>query len=480
MSTATHDSTQESKPRRFVFPHTYAIILGIAAIAALLTYLVPAGQFETETKVVNGVERNLVVDGSYQSVEQNPINAFELFQAVPKGLEAGASIVFYIFLVAGAFAVIRETGAIEGLVNKLITIFGKRDQMLIPVLMTTFSILGFTVGMSEEAIVFVPIVVAIMWSFNYDRVTGAAIVILGAAAGFAGGMFNPFTVGIAQGIAEVQLFSGWQFRMVPYLFFLGAAILFVMRYSRRVRTDPERSVVADLERERLAGGEDDGAQELDLREFTPRHGIVLGLLALAIGVNMWGIFTHGWFLTEMTAVFIILALVAGFIGGLGLNGTFDAFIDGMKGIVFGAIIVGFARAILVILEDGLIIHTILDWLSGMLSSLPGPIIVVSMFLVQTVLNLFIPSGSGQAATTMPIMAPLADLVGVDRQVAVLAFQYGDGLSNSIIPTSASLLASLAIANIPYEKWVKFLWPLILIWIGIAAASVVVAQLIGLT
>lgn len=464
----------------FVFPHTYAIILGIAAIAAVLTYLVPAGQFETETKVVNGVERNLVVDGSYQPVDQNPINAFELFQAIPKGLEAGASIVFYIFLVAGAFAVIRETGAIEGLVSRLIKIFGKRDQLLIPVLMTTFSILGFTVGMAEEAIVFVPIVVAIMWSFGYDRVTGAAIVILGAAAGFSGGMFNPFTVGIAQGIAEVQLFSGWQFRMVPYLFFLAAAILFVMRYSRKVRANPEVSVVADLEKNRLAEGEDGGADELDLRDFTARHGIVLGLLAFAIGLNMWGIFTHGWFLTEMTAVFIMLGLVTGLIGGLGLNGTFDAFIDGMKGIVFGAIIVGFARAILVILEDGLIIHTILDWLSGLLSSLPGPIIAVSMFFTQTVLNLFIPSGSGQAATTMPIMAPLSDLVGIDRQVAVLAFQYGDGLSNSIIPTSAALLASLAIANIPYEKWVKFLWPLTCIWIVIAAISVVVAEMIGLT
>lgn len=479
MSTTTR--TEEPKQSKgFVFPHTYAIILGIIAIATALTYIIPAGEFETETREVNGVERNLVVDGSYQQVEQQPVNPFEMFQAIPNGLEAGAQIVFYIFLVAGAFAVIRETGAIEGLVDKLIKVFGKKDMLLIPVLMTTFSVLGFTVGMAEEAIVFVPIVIAIMWSFGYDRVTGAAIVILGAAAGFSGGMFNPFTVGIAQGIAEVQLFSGWQFRLVPYFFFLTAAILYVMRYARSVRTNPERSVVAALEKERLEDNEDGGADELELRSFTTTHGIVLGLLLAAIGVNMWGIFTHGWFLVEMTAVFIILALVAGLVGGLGVNGTFDAFIDGMKGIVFGAIIVGFARAILVVLEEGVIIHTILDWASGLLSALPGPLIAVGMFFTQTVLNLFIPSGSGQAATTMPIMAPLSDLVGVDRQVAVLAFQYGDGLSNSIIPTSAALLASLAIANIPYEKWVKFLWPLTLIWIVIAAIAVVVAEAIGLT
>lgn len=478
--TASTATPPEERTRRFVFPHTYAIILTIIAIATALTYVVPAGEFETETREVNGVERNLVVEGSYQQVEQQPVSIFEMFQAIPNGLVAGSQIVFYIFLVAGAFAVVRDTGAIEGLVSKMIKAFGKKDMLLIPVLMTTFSILGFTVGMAEEAIVFVPIVIAIMWSFGYDRITGAAIVILGAAAGFSGGMFNPFTVGIAQGIAEVQLFSGWQFRLVPYVFFLTAAILYVMRYARKVRAHPERSVVAALERERATDAEAGGADELELRPLTTRHGIVLALLLGAIGVNMWGIFTHGWFLVEMTAVFIILALVAGLAGGLGVNGTFDAFIDGMKGIVFGAIIVGFARAILVVLEDGVIIHSILDWASGLLSALPGPLIAVGMFFVQLVLNLFIPSGSGQAATTMPIMAPLSDLVGVDRQVAVLAFQYGDGLSNSIIPTSAALLASLAIANIPYEKWVRFLWPLTLTWIVIAAVSVVVAEAIGLT
>lgn len=480
MATAT--TAPETKEKRFVFPHTYAIILAIIAFATALTYVVPAGEFATETREVNGVERTLVVDGSYERVDPAPVSVFEMFQAIPNGLVAGSQIVFYIFLVAGAFAVVRETGAIEGLVSKLIKTFGKRDQLLIPVLMTTFSILGFTVGMAEEAIVFVPIVIAIMWSFGYDRITGAAIVILGAAAGFSGGMFNPFTVGIAQGIAEVQLFSGWQFRLVPYLFFLTAAIVFVMRYAAKVRAAPERSVVAALERERLSetGPDGGGPAELDLQKLTPRHTAVLLLLAGAIGLNMFGIFSYGWFLVEMTAVFIILALVAGLVGGLGVNGTFDAFIDGMKGIVFGAIIVGFARAILVVLEDGVIIHTILEWLAGLVSVLPGALIAVGMFVVQLVLNLFIPSGSGQAATTMPIMAPLSDLVGVDRQVAVLAFQYGDGLSNSIIPTSAALLASLAIAGIPYEKWVKFLWPLTLTWVAIAAVSVVVAQLIGLT
>ncbi|MGD8149510.1 hypothetical protein [Ornithinimicrobium sp. Y1694] len=263
----TAATAHEPEQKRFVFPHTYAIILSIVALAAILTYIIPAGEFETETREVNGVERTLVVDGTYQQVEQQPVNAFEMFQAIPAGLEAGAQIVFYIFLVAGAFAVIRETGAIEGLVSKLIALFGKRDLLLIPVLMTTFSILGFTVGLSEEAIVFVPIVIAIMYSFGYDRVTGAAIVIMGAAAGFSGGMFNPFTVGVAEGIAEVQLFSGWQFRLVPYLLFLTVAILFVMRYARNVRKDPERSVVAELEKERQASSKEDDS-DLNLRSFT--------------------------------------------------------------------------------------------------------------------------------------------------------------------------------------------------------------------
>lgn len=464
----------------FAFPHTYAIILAIVAVATVLTYVVPAGRYDTETRVVSGVERTLVVDGSYQRVEQQPVSLFGMFQAVPAGLERAAQIVFYIFLIAGAFAVIHTTGAIEGLVGVLLTKFRRSGILLIPILMATFSVLGFTVGMSEEAIIFVPIVVVIVRSFGYDAITGAAMVILGAAAGFSGGMFNPFTVGIAQGIAEVQLFSGWQFRLIPYFFFLTAAILFVMRYARRVEAEPARSHVADLEeqyrRETHEAGTGNG---YEIVPFTRRHVVILLLLVATICMNMYGIFTYDWFLREMTAMFIVLGLVAGLVGGLGVNKTMDAFIDGMRRIVFGAIIVGFARAILVVLEDGVIIHTILHWMAGLIGNLPDVFIAGGMFVVQLFLNLFIPSGSGQAATTMPIMAPLADLLGIERQVAVLAFQYGDGLGNSIIPTSASLLAALAIAGIAYDRWVRFLWPLTLVWIGFAVITLFIAVLIGI-
>lgn len=479
MSTATASDapTEDSgRKRRFVFPHTYAIILGMIFLATVATWLIPAGVYDTKKVDVNGTTRTLVVDGSYHHVDQNPVNLFEMFQAIPVGLGKGAEIVFYIFLIAGTFSVIQRTGAIEGLISVLVKKFSKADIFLVPILMTTFSVLGFTIGMAEEGIIFVPIVIALMRSFKYDAITGTAIVLLGAGTGFMGGIFNPFTVGIAQGIAQVELFSAWQYRAAVWVVFLSVAILYVIRHARKVRKDPSASPIADVEATHAAKASVD---DYELIAFTWRHAVVLLSLLVAIAVNIWGIFTHGWFLTEMAGVYLMLMIWAGLIGGLGVNGTFDSLVDGFKEVAFGAMIVGFARAILVVLEQGQVIHTVLHALSTWIGEAPHGLIAVLMLTFQVFMNLIIPSGSGQAAATMPIMAPLADILGFERQIAVFAFHYGDGISNAIIPTSASILAMLALAKIPYEKWAKWVWPYVLIQFCVASAAIVVAQMIGI-
>ncbi|HLR63905.1 MAG TPA: Na+/H+ antiporter NhaC family protein [Pseudogracilibacillus sp.] len=470
---------QTSQKKKWVIPHTYSIIFAIIILATIATYFVPAGEFERVEEVMDsGSTRVVVVDDSYHHVEQAPVNVFDMFKAIPLGMQEGARIIFYIFLVGGAFGIIRATNAIESGVNALVLKMKDSSVLLIPLSMALFSVLGFSTGMSEETIIFVPIGIAIARALGYDTIVGTAMVSLGAASGFIGGMLNPFTVGIAQEIAEVPLFSGIGFRTVVYVLILFIAITYVLLYARKVQADPSKSIMYDYEKRIGKASIEELGEEFD--QFSTRHALVLLTLAAGILINMYGVFKLDWFLDELAANFIIVGFISGLIGRLGINKTFESLVEGMKMVVFGALIVGFARAILVVLQDGVIIDTMVYGLVQLISNLSPTFNAVGMFGVQVIVNFFIPSGSGQAATTMPIMVPISDLLGIERQVAVLAYQYGDAITNSIIPTSASLMGYLAIAGVPYERWVKFIWKLVLIWIAIAAIALIVAVQLGVS
>ncbi|MFD2829254.1 YfcC family protein [Corticicoccus populi] len=454
------------------FPHTYAILLAVVIIGAALSYIIPAGEYD---RVEQG-ERTVVVNGSYEQVAQDPVSIFELFMSIPTGLIEVADIIFYVFLIGGAFGVIRATGAIEAMVQKIMTSMQGNEKLMIPVIMTVFSILGFTTGMSEEAIIFVPIGIVLAVALGYDAMVGTAMVTLGAASGFIGGMFNPFTVGVAHTLAELPIFSGALFRSVVYVFVLGAAILYVMHYAKKVKNNEKASLIYE---ENQRGQINFTADVMEFDALKKRHVAILTVFALGVGVNIYGIFVHEWFITEMAANFFVVGMVAGLVARMRINDIFDAFIEGMKLVVFGAIIIGFARAILVVLESGIIIDTIIYSMSGALDMIPNALTALGMLVIQVIINFFIPSGSGQAVTTMPVMIPIADLQEMPRQVAVLAFQYGDAITNTIIPTSASLMGVLAVAGIPYLKWVKFVWKITVIWLLIAAVGLVAATLINL-
>lgn len=454
-------------------PHTYTLIFIIIIIAGLASYVIPAGEFERVEDKESG--RILVVDGSYETIESDPVSFFDIFKSIPLGLEKGSQIIFYIFLVSGVFGIIRTTGAIEAGVYKGVRSLEGREKLLIPMSMLIFSIGGFTMGMAEETIIFVPIGIAIARAMGFDAVTGTAMITLGAASGFFGGMLNPFTVGVAQSLAEVPLFSGIGFRFVVYIFVLSFAIWYVSRYAFKVKNNPEKSVIYDIEQKNKKMTEIS-----DLQKLTGRHKLVFLAMIIGLSFNVYGVFKWDWFLTELTASFLILGIVCGLIGGLKLGKLFDSFIEGAKAVTFGALIVGFARAITVVLEEGKIIDTVVYMAASTISHMPQSLNVVGMFFTQAVMNLFISSGSGQAAATMPIMIPITDLLGMERQIAVLAFQYGDSVTNSIIPTSSALMGYLAIAGIPYERWVKFIWKLILGWALIACIALIVAVAIGVS
>lgn len=470
MTTETNLNRPEKK--RFTVPHTYVILVFIVLLAAMLTYIIPAGEYNRVEDEKTG--RTLVDPTSYHSVDQKPIQVFQLMKSIPVGMEKSASIVFFILIVGGAFQIITATGMIEAGVGKAAKALKGKEKLMIPMFLILFSVGGATFGMAEETIVFVPIGVALARALGFDAITGCAMITLGAACGFNAGILNPFTIGVAQGIAQLPLFSGMGFRLICLAVFLITTAWYIIRYAEKVRKNPQCSIVAELEKE-------EGNLKVDLDNIPTmqlKHNLVLLVLVVGFGFIIHGVFKSGWYITEIASAFLAMGIFAGLLGGLGPSKVASEFVAGAKSIVFGAMVVGIARAILVIMQDGLIIDTIINGLAAAVQSLPKSVSVIGMYVVQLIISIVIPSGSGLAATTMPIMTPLADIVGITRQTAVLAYQFADGFTNSIIPTSAATMGYLSIAKIPYEKWVKFLAPLMAVWIVAGAIFLVIANAIN--
>ena len=462
----------DSVKKRMKMPHTYVILFSIVILAAIASYTLPAGVYDRSKDPATG--RTLVNPASYHHVEQTPVSPFDLFKAIPRGMVAGADIVFFIFICGGAFTVIQATGAVNSGLARFIMKLRGYENLLIPLTMLLFSVFGFTMGMSEEVIVFIPIGVLLARALKYDDIVAVSMLSTGAAIGFASGLLNPFTVGVAQTIAELKMFSGLEFRIIGFVFLYLSGVIYTMNYAKKVKANPEYSYVyEEMQKNKEVGILDESVQ------FTGVHQAVALVCLAFLGVMIYGVMKLEFFITELAAVFLAMGIVGGLVGRLGPNQIAMHFVAGCRDIVFGALVVGVARAILVVLQDGQIIDTIIHGLANGVSIFPKGLAAVGMFWVQSIINFFIPSGSGQAAATMPIMAPLADLLGITRQTAVLAFHYGDGFSNSIIPTSASLMGVLAMAHVPYEKWFRFIWPLMVIWTIIGSVMCYIAAVINL-
>ena len=459
------------KERKFKLPHPYALIVILIIICALLTYIVPAGVYD-RYETADG--RTAVDPTSFHYVEQSAVSPFEMVQAIPTGMNEVGWIVFLIFIIGGAFGIINATGAIEAGLGASIEKVKGRDSILIIFLMTIFSLGGATFGLAESTLIFIPICVMLTRALGYDAIVGMAIINIGAVCGFAAGWMNIFTVGVAQGIAELPLFSGMGFRILTHVVVLTIAILYVLSYAKKIRRNPEKSAVYEIEKNIKMQEE---AQNTSL-EFTGKRKAVLLVVLAGFVILIYGI-THGWSTgTQISSLFLVMGIVAGYVGGLKTGEVADAFINGAKAVAYGALLVGLCRAMVVILTNGQIIDTILHALASTLEGLPSVVAAGLMVIVQTLINFLINSGSGQAATTMPIMTPLADILGISRQTAVLAFQYGDGLSNSLWPTSGILMASLGMAGIPYDKWLKWVGKLMIYMYGAVVILTMISVVIG--
>jgi uncharacterized ion transporter superfamily protein YfcC len=452
-------------------PHTYVLLFILLLLAAASTHFIPAGAFER----IQLKDRLVVAPDSYHRVDSNPASVIDIFMAFPKGLLEVSHIVFYIFIVGGAFGVIAATGAIDAGIHALVKVLGKFQSAVVPVLTLAFAVGGGTFGMAEETLPFLPALVLLSRSLGYDSLTGGAIALVGANAGFAGAFLNPFTVGVAQGIAGLPLFSGWEFRLGVWAMLTLATVLYVSRYASRVKRAPESSPVFFLDQQRASFLKE---RESNTRLQT-RHVLVLILFLLTFIVLILGAMKWEWGINELSALFFALAIIAGPIAGLSLSTTAEKFIEGAASLTGGALVVGLARATLVVLSEAQVIDTIMLALSQVVRELPTQASVLGIYLSQVLLSIIVPSGGGQAAISIPILAPLSDLLGVTRQTMVLAYQFGDGFTNVFTPTQGYFMAGLALIGIPWNVWARWLLPLLMIWLALGLVALLAAHAMAL-
>lgn len=461
---------EEKQKKKWKTPHTFVILVAIIIIAAIATYLIPAGEFTRFKDAATG--KTLVEAGSYHRIASNPLNPLLIPSAIYTGIVKSVSTITFMLIIGGAFEVITSTGALTALCKKLSKTFSKHKYAVIPVFLTLFSIFGFTMGMSSEVMIFVPIGITLALFLGLDKVTGTAMIALGAAVGFTAGILNPFNVGVAQDIAELPLFSGMAYRIVILVILLAATSAYIIIYAKKVAANPEKSVIYGIQ-------EDTEYTFEDVSDSISKSQIaVLVIMAAGFGILIYGLSKKGWYFEEMSGLFIFMGIACGLVSGYGPSRIAKEFGNGAKGIVVGCLIIGIARTVEVILSDAKILDTIVYGIVNIVNVMPGSIKAVGMFICQSLINCVIVSGTGQAAVTMPLMVPVSDLVGISRQTAVLAFQLGDGFSNSVLPMSSSLMGYLAVSKIPYSKWLKFMMPLFLIWTALGCLFMFGALIIG--
>lgn len=455
---ASTDDSGSSAGSFFKAPDAFVLIFIISAVVAALTWMVPGGEYER----VDADGRQVVVPDSFHSVESRPQGPAAVLMSPLKGFVQAANIIGFVFLIGGAFRIVRETGAVDRGILALARMHGRSAwvrALWIPIFMVIFALGGAIVGMSEEIIPFILIFVPLALTLGYDSITGVAVPYVGAHVGFAAAFLNPFTVGVAQGIADVPLFSGLPYRLFCWLVVTLIAIVYVLWHAERVRKHPERSPTYELDNRLRGKLKELSKPSGDDQEFGKKDRLVLLLTAATLAALAWGVVKKGWYLDEIAALFFLLGIVTGWVARLNGSQIAKGFVEGARELIPTALVIALARGILVLAEDGRIIDPILAALAAPIGTLHPVLSAHAMFVIQTGLNFFVPSGSGQAALTMPIMSPLSDLVGVSRQTAVLAFQLGDGFSNMIIPTSAVLMGVLTIAEIPWTRWARWILPL---------------------
>ncbi len=467
--------------RRPRFPHPLTLLTGFILVGAALSYVLPAGRYERRDDPVTG--RSVVVPGTYRAVEPDPVGPFEAVVAIPRGMADAADIVFLVFLIGGAFAVFDATGALRRGIAWLVRVLGDREILIIPLVSLAFATGGVLENLQEEIIALVPALLLLARRLGYTPLTAVA---MSAGAAFVGSAFspiNPFQVGIAQKLAELPLLSGGGFRMLFLALALTLWIGSTMRHAARTRVAPSMGAEGDM----AVHGRADDRHPPGLGQpgdagpdgIGRRDAVIFGLLGLTFATLVYGLLRLGWDFDHLSALFFIFGVAVGLIGRLGVTGTAEAYADGFRSMAYAALLIGFARAIFVVLDDGQIVDTIVHGMFTPIQDLPVGLSALGMVAAHTAVHVPVPSVSGQAVLTLPVLVPLSDLLGLSRQVTVLAYQYGAGLCDLITPTNGALMAILAAGGVRYEEWMRFCVPRYLLLVALGAVSIGVAIVIGL-
>ncbi|SEP20252.1 Uncharacterized membrane protein YfcC, ion transporter superfamily [Salinihabitans flavidus] len=449
------------------FPTAYTILFALIVLVAVLTWIIPAGQYDREMN--EEVGREVAVPGTYQTVEANPQGPIDVLLAPiagfydPDSYAANAiDVALFVLLLGGFLGVVNATGSIDTGMRSAMRSMEGREIWMIPILMALFAVGGTTYGMAEETLAFYAILLPLVLRAGYDAVTGVAIILIGAGIGVLGSTINPFATIIASDAASIPFTNGMILRFVILIGGLAICVAYVMSYAARVRAERSASVVARQweahERHFLKGSSDESAED----RLTGTQKIILILFAATFIVMIWGVSSQGWWMAKMGALFLGAAIVIGIIGRLGEKRLTGAFIDGARDLLGVALIIGLARGIVVVMEQGRIADTILHASASMLGELSSVAFISTMFAIEVGMSFFVPSSSGLAVLSMPILAPLADFANVGRDLVVTAYQSANGLVNLINPTFAVVIGGLAIGRVPYDRWIVFIWPLLVI------------------
>ena len=508
-------------------PHTYTIVFSIVLFCAILTWIIPGGEYDREIITVNGIERTVIQKDSFHPVEKSP-QTWQVFSALFHGFEKQAGIIAFILMIGGSFWILNSSRAIDVGIFSFLRLTSRLEHIpalkrvgvnniVMTLIMLVFSSFGSIFGMSEETLAFIVILVPLAISMGYDSITGICLVYVAAHVGFAGATLNPFTIGIAQGLSDLPLFSGFGYRLFCWILLNIVLVTFVLRYAAKVKASPSSSIVYEIDNSYWRKKNEEQTEKI--RYASPRsawlvylfilvgllifshyypgpslnhnpqmrylsihlipsftvcyalvgffalrksyHFFILALLGFTIVALIIGVMHYGWYLGEISGLFLAMGILSGFAAGKGANDVAKLFIEGAKDILSAALVVGLAGGIIIILQEGHIIDPILHSLASLMENAGKMAATSIMYVIQTLINLIIPSSSAKAALTMPIMAPFSDVIGLSRQVTVMAYQFGDGFTNMITPTSGVLIGALGIARIPFDKWFRFFWKFLL-------------------
>ncbi len=458
--------------KAFKAPSPILILVCVIVLCAIASYIIPAGVYERVKDVNTG---KMVVDPStFHYVTQNPTGFLDFFTAINKGFKGGISIIAFLFMVGGSLSILAKTGAIVAGLSTLVKKMRGHSILMIPVLMTTLATFSTLAGCNEEYLAFTPLVVSAALALGFDSLTALGILFCSVAAGYGAGCTQPFSVGVAQGIAGVPIFSGLPYRMALFVILVSINIAFVMYHAYKVKKNPKSSPVYEIDQAKK------GTVTIDeTAQLSTRQGISLCLLGLNFVCIIIGVLKFDFYMNEISAMFIIMGLLSGIICKLSPNDICDAFLDGCKGMMLPCLAVAMCKGATILLDNAKVMDTIIFYLAGMLDVFPSSIIAFGMFIIQDCFNVLVPSSSGQAAISMPIMAPLADIVGLTRQTSVFAFTLGDAFTNCITPASGATMSYLAMANVPYKKWLRFVLPLVGVWWIVALCFLTYATAIHL-